>query len=213
MKYITLELLTIFATKFANKITEKFAKKTDIPKKLPADGGNAATVNNHTVNADVPTGAVFTDTKAWGSITGKPSTFPPATHTHGNGDITGLDASKLTGTIDISRLPQGALERCVVVATDAARLALTKANVQVGDTVKVTDTGKMYFVIDDTKLNAEAGYEIYTAGSATSVPWSGVTGKPSTFTPSTHSHTVSQITDLEVATEEEIDAIIAGVFA
>lgn len=32
------------------------------PTTLPANGGNAQTVNNHTVNSDVPAGAVFTDT-------------------------------------------------------------------------------------------------------------------------------------------------------
>lgn len=118
-----------------------------------------------------------------------------SSHTHGSGDITSLDASKLTGTISIDRLPVGALERCVIVETDADRLKLTTASVQKGDTVKVTGTGKMYFVIDDSKLTSEDGYTVYTAGSATSVPWSGVTGKPSTFTPSTHTHTKSQITD------------------
>lgn len=149
----------------------------------------------------------------WSGVTGKPSTFAPSAHSHGNADISGLDAAKLTGTIDLARLPQGALERCVVVASDTARLALTKSQVQQGDTVKVTATGKMYFVIDDTKLNAEAGYEVYTAGSATSVPWSGVTGKPSTFAPAAHNHTVANITDLEEATEAEIDSIISGLFA
>lgn len=195
MKNITLELLSIFATKLATKIESLFAKKTDIPTKLPANGGNSSTVNGHTVESNVPANAQFTDTKAWSAITGKPSTFPPATHQHGNADITALDASKLTGKIDLERLPAGALERCVVVADDTARLNLTTTNVQNGDTVKVTATGKMYFVVDDTKLSSEAGYEVYTAGSATSVPWSGVTGKPSTFAPSTHSHTKSQISD------------------
>lgn len=38
------------------------AAKTDIPTSLPANGGNAATVNNHTVESDVPANAVFTDT-------------------------------------------------------------------------------------------------------------------------------------------------------
>lgn len=33
------------------------------PTKLPANGGNADTVNGHTVKTDVPEGAVFTDTK------------------------------------------------------------------------------------------------------------------------------------------------------
>ena len=39
-----------------------YAKKTDIPTTLPANGGNADTVNNHTVESNVPADAVFTDT-------------------------------------------------------------------------------------------------------------------------------------------------------
>lgn len=35
---------------------------SNTPMSLPANGGNAATVNGHTVNADVPSDAVFTDT-------------------------------------------------------------------------------------------------------------------------------------------------------
>lgn len=34
-----------------------------------------------------------------------------------------------------------------------------------------------------------------TAAKANSVPWSGVTGKPSSYTPSSHTHTVSQISN------------------
>lgn len=110
--------------------------------------------------------------------------------------LAGFDASKITsGTISIDRLPKGALERLSIVANTAARLALTTATVQNGDTVKQTDTGVMYYVKDDTKLSTEAGWEPYSAGTATSVPWSGVTGKPSTFTPTTHNHTISQISD------------------
>lgn len=116
-------------------------------------------------------------------------------HTHTNDDILSLDASKLTGTIDIARIPQGALERLTVVANDTARFQLTSSNVQKGDTVKVTSTGLMFFVVDDTKLSTEEGYEQYTASAATSVPWTGITGKPSTFTPETHTHTKSQVTD------------------
>lgn len=105
--------------------------------------------------------------------------------------LANFDASKITsGTIDIDRLPKAALERMVVVADDTARFKLTTATVQAGDTVKVTATNKMYLVKDDSKLNAEAGYEPYTASSASSVPWSGVTGKPNTFAPPTSSATV-----------------------
>lgn len=99
-------------------------------------------------------------------------------HKHGNAEITDIDASKIvSGIIDIERLPTGALERCVIVANDVARFALTKSQVQTGDTVKVTATNKMYFVIDDTKLNVEAGYTVYTAVS----DWSSIINKPTSL--------------------------------
>lgn len=105
--------------------------------------------------------------------------------------LANFDASKIaSGTISIDRLPKAALERLVVVANDTARFALATATAQSGDTVKVTSTGKMYLIKDESKLNSEDGYEPYTASQASSVPWSGVTGKPSTFTPSTSSATV-----------------------
>lgn len=100
--------------------------------------------------------------------------------------LANFDASKITsGTIDIDRLPKAALERLIVVTDDTARFKLTTATVQSGDTVKVTSTGKMYLIKDESKLNSEDGYEPYTASSASSVPWSGVTDKPSTFAPPT----------------------------
>lgn len=46
-----------------------------------------------------------------------------------------------------------------------------------------------HITIDNTGLYSG------TAAKANSVPWSGVTGKPSTYTPSSHTHTVSQISD------------------
>lgn len=105
--------------------------------------------------------------------------------------LANFDASKIaSGTISIDRLPKAALERLIVVADDTARFALTTATAQSGDTVKVTSTGKMYLIKDESKLNSEDGYEPYTVSQASSVPWSGVTGKPSTFAPPTSSATV-----------------------
>lgn len=104
--------------------------------------------------------------------------------------IENIDASKITsGTLNASRLPEipieklpkGALERLVIVENQAARYRLTTSDVQEGDTVKQEDTGVMYFVVDTSNLANENGYKVYTAGAATSVPWSGVTGKPSTL--------------------------------
>lgn len=122
-------------------------------------------------------------------------TCDAAGHVTAVGGRSDIPASWLTGTIDIARLPAGALERLFVVADEAAAM---KANVQEGDTVKVTgNNNKMYFCVKSPSSGDAFAtcFTEYTAGSATSVPWSGVTGKPSTFTPSAHTHTKSQITD------------------
>lgn len=132
----------------------------------------------------------YTETEMDTKLNGKAN----SSHTHGNGDITSLDAGKITsGTISIDRLPQGALERLTIVADDTARFKLTSSTIQKGDTVKVTSSGKMYYVVDETKLSSEAGYEVYAAGTAASVPWSGVTGKPSSYIPSSHTHTKTEV--------------------
>ena len=119
-------------------------------------------------------------------------------------ELKDIDAAWITkGVISIDRLPHGALERCVVVADDIARKALTTAQVQTGDTVKVSGTGMMYFVIDDTKLAEDAGYEIYTAGTASAVDWSGVQNKPSTLSG-------YGITDAVAASEKVTEATAAN---
>lgn len=111
-----------------------------------------------------------------------------------------VDAANINGTIPISKIPQGALERVVTVADETAWLKLTTSQVQLGDTVKVTSTGRMYIVIDESKLTSKDGYMEYAAGhaatadsatNAANVPWSGVSGKPSTFAPSAHNHTAT----------------------
>ena len=48
--------------KVVKTVEDDYAKTTEIPTTLPANGGNSDTVNNHTVKSDVPENAVFTDT-------------------------------------------------------------------------------------------------------------------------------------------------------
>lgn len=130
--------------------------------------------------AQLPTGtgasqvALGNHAHAFSAITDKPTTLA------GYG-ITDVPASTISGIIDIENLPAASLERLYVAEDDDARLALTTEDVQNGDTVKVQSTGKMYFVKDDTKLGGETpeeAFEEYTVGSASSVAWTGVTGKP-----------------------------------
>ena len=99
--------------------------------------------------------------------------------------LNGIHADKITeGIISVDRLPKSAFSEFLPVANSTARLALTKEQVQNGDTVKEADTSRMYLVIDDSKLNQEAGYQEYT----TIVSWSSITGRPSKFPAEEHFH-------------------------
>lgn len=86
----------------------------------------------------------------------------------GNVSITipSIDAASVTGVLPLNTIPQGALERLIHVANKAARFQLTRAQVQTGDSVIQDDTGIMYVVVDDSKLNSDAGYQEYKAGTA-----------------------------------------------
>lgn len=81
--------------------------------------------------------------------------------------IGNIDASKVNqGTLPLSVVPKGALERVVHVTNEAARFQLTTSTVQLGDTVIQDDTGIMYIVVDEAKLNEASGYEEYAAATA-----------------------------------------------
>jgi hypothetical protein len=145
----------------------------------PNSGVTAGTYRSVTVNAQghVTAGSNPTTLAGYG-ITDAAA----KSHTHSISQITdNIPASKITGVLSLDNIPKSAVERVVPVTDDAARLKLTNADVQNGDVVKVTSTGQMYFVVDDTKLTTEAGYMVFSAGSAASVPWSGVSGRPSSM--------------------------------
>lgn len=75
-------------------------------------------------------------------------------------------ADLVDGVVPISQIPPAVIERMITVQDDTARFALTTDDVQLGDTVKVVSTNKMYLVIDTDHLDSAAGYSVYVAGRA-----------------------------------------------
>ena len=140
-----------------------------------------------------------------GAVSGS-ATFDGSSNVSINSTLNGFDASKITsGTISearlpnipIEKLPAGALERMFVVKSQTAAIDAVKAGtIQEGDVVQIGNGGLMYFCIDDAATTFGNAFKEFTAGSATSVPWSGVTGKPSSFTPSAHNQASNTITAL-----------------
>lgn len=130
---------------------------------------NKIKVNNSTVNSTnlniVGSGGTTVSNNS-GTITISSETAP-----------TSFDASAITsGTIDLERLPKGALERLFIVSSENDAM---NTDCQEGDTVQVTgNDNKMYFCVNGSATTFANKFREYTAGAATSVPWSGVTGKP-----------------------------------
>ena len=130
---------------------------------------NKIKINNSTVNSTnlniVGSGGTTVSNNS-GTITISSETAP-----------TSFDASAITsGTISLERLPKGALERLFIVSSENDAM---RADCQEGDTVQVTgNNNKMYFCVNGSATTFANKFREYTAGAATSVPWSGVTGKP-----------------------------------
>lgn len=66
-------------------------------------------------------------------------------------------------------------------------------NVVTQDELGAAGYGDMTVAVYDTNRDGV----VDRASVADSVAWAGVTGKPSTFTPSTHTHTIAQVTSLQ----------------
>lgn len=126
-----------------------------------------------------------------GDVTGSTSeSFNGSKNVTINTTISTINAEKLTGTIDANRLPEipiekipaAALERLFVVDSQSAAMSV---DVQEGDVVQIGSGGPMYFCVSESASTFATKFKEFTAGSATSVPWSGVTGKPTFATVAT----------------------------
>lgn len=103
----------------------------------------------------------------------------------GGSSITELEASKLTGTVSRDNLPEDVGGKGVEVADEAAKDALTAADVNVGDIVKVTG-GKVY-IVSGYRTEGEGDTATKTpvymplSDDAGEVTWSRITGTPTTL--------------------------------
>lgn len=154
---------------------------------------SGVTVSGHNVTvtkADLPTNAETATKLATprviaiaGAISGS-ATFDGSSNVSINSTLNGFDASKITsGTLNadrlpeipISKIPAAAMERLYVVESQSAAMSLT---IQEGDVVQIGSGGPMYFCVSESASTFPTKFKVFTAGAATSVPWSGVTNAP-----------------------------------
>ena len=154
---------------------------------------SGVTVSGHTVTvtkATLPSNAKTATKLATprviaiaGAVSGS-ATFDGSSNVSINSTLANIDASKITsGTLNadrlpeipISKIPAAAMERLYVVESQSAAMSLT---IQEGDVVQIGSGGPMYFCVSESASTFATKFKVFTAGAATSVPWSGVTNAP-----------------------------------
>lgn len=155
--------------------------------------------------------ATNADAVPWSGVSGKPSTFTPSSHTHDDRYYTESEInSKLSGKANSSHThtraqisdfpsklePYFANNTWYVVGDDAAignhnkGGAFCVKGLNGTPNISLYNSDDSYYgqCITTADIGSQSVNYATTAGSANSVSWGNVSGKPSTYTPSSHSH-------------------------
>lgn len=165
------EAATPFAVKKVNDNANNKLDKTQtnaqtVKSNVTFSGGLSGTLNGLASRANRLETPRTINVKAGSNGTAGSATFD------GTANVTitipNIDASAVTtGTLPTSVIPSSIRPKMVTVANQTERFALTTAQVKNGDTVYQTNTKTLYTVIDQTKLNQEAGYFKHPNGLGT----------------------------------------------
>ena len=94
------------------------------------------------------------------------------------------------GTLEVGELGYCTDTKKLYIGTETGNVLLVAAQT-VGDMLK-----SIYDTDNDGKVDM--------AELADKVPWSGITGKPTTFTPSSHTHSISNVSGLQSALDSKM---------
>lgn len=125
----------------------------------------------------------------WSGLGDKPSTFAPSAHTH--------DASAVTsGVFDIDRIPVLPSQVQQMSSGDLTALTAPQQTAITSGTIVTTTDGSRYVYSGTGSKTSAASYVLL---ADVTPDWNTISGKPSTFTASAHSHVVADVTGLQAA--------------
>ena len=142
----------------------------------------------------------------WEQVTGKPTEFIPSAHTHVMNDIT--DFNGVTTDTDQTITGQKTFSKAILGQADVVAYATGKHDITFPIASKTAlgciKVGENLTITEDGTLNAQAGGGItsVTWGDVQDKPsvfptdWTNVSNKPSTFTPSVHTHNWGDINNV-----------------
>lgn len=171
-----------------------------------------ASWNNKETNVEVPTGAGTIDVTdkfvgpfnpasggggiggslAWVDITGKPTTFPPSSHTHSQ-YVQSVNGVTPDGSGNVVVSAGGAVDWSSITGKPTTFTPTAHTHLWADITDKPTTfapTGHTHTIANVTGLQAALDLKLE------SVSWTQVTSKPTTFAPSAHTHVNADITDI-----------------
>jgi len=124
----------------------------------------------------------------WDSVLNKPATFPATAHTHLKSEITGLNAD-LAALASADAALDARIDHLTANLDPAALDSIAEAAASINSLQNQLDT-HTHTAADIT--------DFASAVVAVSPPvdWSSLTGKPATFAPSAHNHTIAEVTGL-----------------
>jgi hypothetical protein len=129
--------------------------------------------NGRVPSIQLPPDSGGTGPITWDDVEDKPTTFPPATHTHPTSDVVGLDADLaakadlVSGVVPTSQIPHIALVE--FLGTTANQTEMLALSGQSGDYTIRTDLGQEYVITgsDPTQLSAWTGMPTGTSAVQT----------------------------------------------
>ncbi|WP_412506675.1 head decoration protein [Roseovarius sp. SYSU LYC5161] len=174
----------------APKSSQDAAASTELVRKSQVDAGLAGKANSAHTHAIGEVNGLQT------ALDGKTDTG----HGHDIADVTGLQTA-LNGKAPLASPSfSGAPTAPTPAGNDNSTKLATTEFVQ--NEIAAFDTGDMHKATYDTNDDGK----VDAADTADSVPWGGVTGKPSTFAPSAHGHAISEVTGLQGALDAKAPA-------
>lgn len=153
-----------------------FATKKFVTDSVGAAGGGDMLKSAYDGNNDGKVNAADTaDSVPWSGVTSKPSVFPPDTHTHAIADVTNLSTQLAA---------KAPLASPALTGTPTAPTAAGGTN-----TTQVATTAFVKSAVDAINIPSTA--------------WADISGKPAAYPPSTHSHAIADVTNLQTSLDDK----------
>lgn len=175
----------------------------------PTGDGNlhvpaTSTTNNLKVlKAGATAGSIAWSDVDWAELTGKPSTFAPSAHTHTKSQITDWSHEHAIniGNGAATQISLNTGSRLDIVAGTDISIAYDDANdkVTISSSYSHPSGAGYNHIPSGGAANQFLQYSSSGVAVWSSVDWSELSGKPSTFAPATHSHAIADTTGLQAA--------------